>query len=320
MLYRPQVSHQPLCHFPDGIQMTDLPNRPLGITGLHPTLIGFGALEIGRDWGVGNDSERRRPDEQEAGRTLHDVLDLGITLIDTASAYHRSEERIGASVGGQRKEFILATKCGEHNREPETFYDFSHAAITYSVDASLRLLKTEVIDILQIHFGPDPGKVLDDGDCVRAMREAREKGRVRFLGASVDGPVLDRCIKSADFDVVQVGYSLLNQKEGERIAKAQDRGIGVLIRSGLAGGWLTSRALLVPEAGRPPKVNALLGLCGGNTDLLTSLALHFLARHEGIGSILVGSKSSGNIRKALETVTSPVDGDLLEKACAIGKA
>jgi aryl-alcohol dehydrogenase-like predicted oxidoreductase len=300
--------------------MPDILKRPLGLTGLHPTLVGFGALEIGRDWGVGNDADRRRPGEEEAARTLHEVLDLGVTLIDTASAYHRSEERIGASVSGRRSEFILATKCGEHNREPETFYDFSRDAVRGSVDASLRLLKTDVIDILQIHFGPDPAKVLDDGECVRAMQEAKEKGQVRFLGASVDGPVLDRCIKSADFDVVQIGYSLLNQTERDRIAKAQDRGIGVLIRSGLAGGWLTSHALLVPEDKRPPKVNALLSLCRGNADLLTSLALHFLARQDGISSILVGSKSAVNIRKALETITSAVDDDLLEKASAIGKA
>ena len=300
--------------------MPDRVTRPLGLTGLHPTLIGFGALEIGRDWGVGTDADRRRPDEPDAGKTLHEVLDLGVTLIDTASAYHRSEERIGASVAERRKEFILATKCGEHNREPETFYDFSLDAVRRSIDTSLRLLKTDVIDVLQIHFGPDPVKVLDDGECVRAMRQAQEKGRVRFLGASVDGPVLDRCIKSADFDVVQVGYSLLNQKEGDRIAKAQDRGIGVLIRSGLAGGWLTSRALLVPEAERPPKINAMLGLCRGDADLLASLALHFLARQEGVSSILVGSKSAGNIRKALDAISSPVDDDLLAKASAIGRA
>lgn len=299
--------------------MPDLLKRHLGLTGLNPTLIGFGALEIGRDWGVGGPGERRRPDEQEAGRTLHEVLDLKVNLIDTASAYHRSEERIGASVSGRRKEFILATKCGEHNREPDTFYDFSYDAIRRSIDESVRLLKTDVIDILQIHFGPEPVKVLDDGDCVRAMKDARQNGQIRFLGASVDGQVLDRCIKSADFDVVQVGYSLLNQKEGDRIAKAQDRGIGVLIRSGLGGGWLTSRALLVGEEERPPRVNALLDLCKGDAELLTSLALHFLARHDGISSILVGSKSAGNIRKALEAVTSPVDDDLLEKAAAIGR-
>jgi predicted aldo/keto reductase-like oxidoreductase len=73
--------------------MAKIEVRPIGRTGLTTSLIGFGALEIGRDWGVGNASERTRPSEDDAGKTLHAVLDLGITLIDTASAYHRSEQR-----------------------------------------------------------------------------------------------------------------------------------------------------------------------------------------------------------------------------------
>ena len=213
--------------------MTGIPKRPLGRTGLQTTLIGFGALEIGRDWGVGTPPERRRPGEAEAGETIRCVLGLGINVIDTASAYHRSEERVGLFTRERRNEFILATKCGEHNREPDTYYDFSYGAVRDSIGTSLRLLQTPVIDILQIHFGPDPDKVLDDGGCVRAMKEARAAGLVRFLGASVNGKVLDRCIESGDFDVVQVGYSLLNQAEVDRIATARARGIGVLIRSGL---------------------------------------------------------------------------------------
>jgi len=297
--------------------MSALPRRPLGRTGLEPTLVGFGALEIGRDWGVGNVDDRKRPEQEEAGRTIEDVLDLGVNLLDTASAYHRSEERIGIYAHSRRSEYMLATKCGEHNREPDTYYDFSHAAISRSIENSRRLLQTDIIDILQIHFGPDPDKVLDEGGCVKAMKEAREKGHVRFLGASVDGPVLDRCIQSGDFDVVQVGYSLLRPGEGDRIWKAADRGIGVLIRSGLGGGWLTSRALWVRPEERPSKVNALLDLCDGDAEKLTSLALHFLARNAGVSSILVGSKSSDNIRSAVAMLGGPVDDDLLEEAASL---
>ena len=294
--------------------MAKIEVRPIGRTGLTTSLIGFGALEIGRDWGVGNASERTRPSEDDAGKTLHAVLDLGITLIDTASAYHRSEERIGQSLHGRRKEFVLATKCGEHNNEPETFYDFSFDAIRRSIDTSLRLLKTDSIDILQIHFGPNPDKVLDDGECVGAMKEARAAGKVRFLGASVDGPVLSRCIATGDFDMVQVGYSLLHQGEAERIAEARRRGMGVFIRSGLGGGWLTSSALRVKRKDRPPGVNELLDLCAGDTELLTSLALHFLAQNEGISSVLVGSKSVDHVKKAIILLAMPVDEDLLAKA------
>ena len=239
---------------------------------------------------------------------------------DTASAYHRSEERIGRCLAGDRARVTLATKCGEHNAEPDTYYDFSYPAIRKSIARSRALLQTDVIDILQIHFGPDPEAVLDDGGCVRAMREAQAAGQVRFLGASVDGPTLDRCIASGDFAVAQVGFSLLRQGEAARIARAQARGVGVFVRSGLAGGWLTPRALTVPEAARPPAVRALLALCGGDARLLQTLALHFLARHEAVSAILVGTRSAANLREAITMLHTPVDAGLLDEAIRVAQA
>jgi aryl-alcohol dehydrogenase-like predicted oxidoreductase len=288
--------------------------RKLGSTGLTAGIISLGALSIGRDWGLGDDETRRRPNEQGAAEVLRGALEVGVNLIDTASAYHRSEERIGLYLSEKRAQYLLATKCGEHNKEPDTYYDYSYEAIRRSIDRSLALLKTEYIDILQIHFGPDPDKVLDDGGCVRAMKEAQKEGRVRFLGASVDGPVLERCIDSGDFQIVQVGYSLLNQAEEKRIERAHSRGMGVLIRSGLARGWLTPRLLSVQEQDRPQTVKNLIKLCGGDLSLLTQIGLHFLMRNKGISSILVGTKSLANIRQAIQITESFVDEKLLDKA------
>lgn len=297
--------------------MADLERRPLGRTGLEVTRIGFGALEIGRDWGVGDEAARRRPEAEEAGRMLNGVLDLGINLIDTARAYHRSEERIGAFLSARRTEYVLATKCGEHSDEPQTYYDFSYRAITDSIETSRRLLQTDVIDVLQIHFGPEPEKVLDDGETVRAMKDAREAGKVRFLGASPGNHLLDRCIESGDFDVLQVGYSLLDRGAHDRITRAGDRGIGILIRSGLGSGWLTPRALTVPAEKRPEKVRALLDLVDGDGARLHALAHAFLRSHPAISSILVGSKNLENLRQNLARFAEPVDPQLLERALAV---
>ena len=294
--------------------MTHREKRPLGSTGLRVTLVGFGALEIGRDWGIGQGDARRRPDEAGASEVLNTALDLGINLVDTASAYHRSEERIGRCIAHRRAEYVLASKCGEHNDEPATYYDFSYDAVRASIERSRELLRTDVIDVMQIHFDPEPAKVLDDGECVRAMKDAREAGEIRFLGASIGGELLERCIDSGDFQVVQVGYSLLHQDDGDRISRARDRGIGVLIRSGFAGGWLSPRVRTVPQDQRPPKVRKLIEVCGDDADSLYALALHFLARHDGISSILVGTKSSANLRRAVELIERPVDVGLLDRA------
>ena len=300
--------------------MNQREKRPLGSTGLPVTLVGFGALEIGRDWGIEQGDARKRPDETGAAEVLNAALDLGINLIDTASAYHRSEERIGKSIAHRRGEYVLASKCGEHNDEPGTFYDFSYDAVRASIKRSRELLCTEVIDLMQIHFGPEPAKVLDDGETVRAMKDAREAGEIRFLGASIGGELLGRCIASGDFHVVQVGYSLLHQADADQIARARDQGIGVLIRSGFAGGWLSPRVLTVAPEQRPPTVQKLLDLCGGDADRLYALALHFLARHDGISSVLVGTKSAANLRRAVELMERPVDLGLLERAARLSLA
>lgn len=300
-------------HYADA--MNSLEHRPLGNTSRQVSFIGFGALEIGRDWGLGDDTQR--PDESLAGEVLNAALDTGITLIDTASAYHRSEERIGLSIANRRSEYFLATKCGEHNDEPATYYDFSYEAVKASIQRSLSLLKTDRIDLLQIHFGPDPQQVLDDGGCVRAMKEAQTAGQVELLGASIDGDVLDRCIDSGDFQVVQVGCSLLNRAQTDRIAKAHMNGIGVLIRSGLAGGWLSGRALQVAESERPPAVQALLELCDQNPEQLLQLALHYLHAQPGVSSVLVGTKKIAHIHSAIQAIGTPLPDGMLASALEI---
>ena len=126
--------------------MSTIEKRNLGKTGYQATFLGFGALEIGRNWGLGSGKEVERPSEEIAGQALNAVLDVGINLVDTASAYHASEERIGKFISHRRSEYILASKCGEHNREPDTYYDFSYQAIKDSIDRSLNLLKTDCID------------------------------------------------------------------------------------------------------------------------------------------------------------------------------
>ena len=299
---------------------TGLEKRPLGRTGLSVTLLGFGALEIGRDWGLGGPAERQRPAEAEAARVLNAVLDYGINIIDTAAAYHRSEERIGKSVSHRRREYVLTSKCGEHNAEPDTYYDFSYEAVKRSIDRSLELLQTDVIDVMQIHFGPDPEEVLRDGGCVRAMKEARAEGKIRHVGASPDMDVLEACIESGDFDVLQVEYNLLNRAAGPLITKASERGIGIFIRTGLAMGLLSPRAGAVldrdPEARR--RAQPYLDLVGGELERLTDLAWGFLAAHPGVSSVLLGTKSLDHLRANVERARRGVDPDLVKKALEMG--
>lgn len=280
--------------------------RTLGNTGFNTTLFGFGALEIGRDWGIG---ERNRPDEQTANDVLQEVLNLGINLIDTASAYHRSEERIGQSIVHRRDEYFLASKCGEHNDEPNTYYDFSYAAIKASIDRSLTLLKTDHIDLMQIHFGPNAEKVLQEGETVRAMQNARQEGKIRFLGASPPTELVKACIQSQSFDVLQVDFSLLNRQSGPLIDEAKKKGIGILVRGALGYGKLTPRVLTNLEA--YPEVKPYLEAVDGDAERLMQVALDFLRQTPSVSSILIGTKNKKHLQDLQTRFETPINqGDL----------
>ncbi|WP_174731692.1 aldo/keto reductase [Mesobacillus harenae] len=298
--------------------MKALEKRNIKSMNSEVTFFGFGSLSIGRDWGISQN--RTRPEEEDAGRTLHEVLDLGINLVDTASAYHRSEERIGKFISDRRNEYILATKCGEHNDEPSTYYDFSYKAIKESIDRSLLLLKTDSVDLMQIHFGPDPEKVIRDGETVEAMKNAQKEGKIRFLGASIDGPLATECIESGDFDVMQMEYHLLNQENRQNISLCEQKGIGVLIRTGLGRGLLTSKVTKASQEkiSKPEKVKELLELVDGDGSMLTSLALQFLYENSGIHSVLIGTKSTANFKENMKLLERSIDRTLLEKAIQIG--
>ena len=301
--------------------MLGLEKRNLSENGPQVTFLGFGALEIGRNWGLGKGEEVQRPDEEEAGKVVNAVLDMGINLIDTASAYHASEARIGKFASQRRAEYVLASKCGEHSEEPRTYYDFSYQAIKESIDRSLDLLRTDCVDLLQIHFGPEPHKVLDEGETVAAMKEARDAGKVKLLGASIDGEVAQRCIESGDFDVMQLGYSLLSRGDEELVALCGQKGIGVLIRGGLGAGRLTPRVL--PhldelDEGTQQKIRAWLELVHGDAERLTALALKFLHGNPHVTSVLVGSKRPEHLRRNLELLDMELDAEILERAVAIG--
>ena len=296
-----------------------LQKRKLGQTQEYVTFLGFGALEIGRNWGLGSGVEVQRPDQEEAGLLLNGILDLGINMIDTACAYHQSEARIGTYISSRRKEYFLASKCGEHTDEPNTYYDFSYKAVKESIDRSLIKLNTDCIDLMQIHFGPDPQKVLDDGETVAAMKAAQKEGKVRWLGASTSGDIARQCIDSGDFDVMQLDYSILNRSDEELVALCGVKNLGVIIRGGLAYGRLTPRVVSHLNEDIRDKVNVLkiLELLNGDANRLTAIALQFLYNNPSVTSVLAGTKRMEHVKQNLAWLDQDIPSELMQTAIDI---
>src|SRR5579871_6709324 len=208
--------------------------RPLGRTGEHVTVLGYGAMEL-------RGAPRARPiSDEEAGRLLNQVLDSGINLIDTSIDYGRSEELIGRFVGHRRDEFFLASKCGcplalSPEAVPPYAHDYSRANITAGIEQSLHRLRTDRVDLLQVHMSPSRAQ-LEADEVVETLEQLRSDGKVRFIGMSGTLPNLPDHLAMGVFEVLQIPYSALQREHEELIAEAAAAGAGTLIRGGAARG------------------------------------------------------------------------------------
>ena len=211
-----------------------LERRPLGRTGLEVTVLGYGAMEIRgpRIW-----SGRALTDAQ-AERILNAVLDAGINFIDTAHDYGRSEEYIGRYLGHRRDEYYLATKCGctvvaagDHDDTPHVW---TRENITARVDESLRRMKTDYVDLLQLH-NPAVEQV-EQGDLVQVLNDLQAAGKTRWIGCSSTVPHLATYIAWGVFDAFQIPYSALERRHEAWISRAAATGAGIIIRGGVARG------------------------------------------------------------------------------------
>ena len=173
---------------------------PLGKTGLEVSRLGVGLAEIGY--------ELSRAEVDQAGEVLNAALDSGINFLDTAACYSISEELIGKTVSHRRDEFVLATKAG-HVTDGYSGEAWSYQTVADSVDRSLKRLNTDHLDLVQLHScGID---VLEQGDCIRALQDAKAAGKLRHVCYSGDNEDAHWAVDSGLFDTLQTSFNLTEQ-------------------------------------------------------------------------------------------------------------
>jgi aryl-alcohol dehydrogenase-like predicted oxidoreductase len=215
----------------------ELQRRPLGRTGLSISPIGFGAFKIGRNQKTKYSTPYDLPGDQQVADLLNGVLDLGINYIETAPAYGTSEEGIGRAIAGRRSEFVLATKVGEAFEAGASSYDFSAPAIRMSVERSLKRLKTPTIDVLLLHSDGRDEWIQTQTHAVLTLQDLKRQGLVRAIGLS--GKTVEGARQALAWaDVLMVEYHLRDRSHEGVIAEAAARGVGVVVKKGLASGSL----------------------------------------------------------------------------------
>lgn len=232
--------------------------RPVGRTGLRVSPIGFGAFKIGRNEGVKYPRGYALPDDEQVGRLLHGVLELGINLIDTAPAYGLSQQRIGRHLASRREEFVLATKVGERFVDGQSCYDFSREAVVASLEQSLRDLRTDVLDLVFIHSDGRDMDILERSDVVEVLLDFKQRGLIRGVGLSGKTPE-GAAAALAWADAIEVTYHQDDQTHAAVMRQAADAERGVLVKKGLASGHLPAAEAIGFVLGHAAVQSVLIG-------------------------------------------------------------
>jgi aryl-alcohol dehydrogenase-like predicted oxidoreductase len=279
--------------------------RNLGKSGLRVSTVGLGCNNFGG-----------RLDLEASRRVVHKALDLGITFLDTADIYGDaggSETILGEVLGDRRKEIVLATKFGMVMSEERQLKGASRRYIMSAVEDSLRRLKTDWIDLYQLHT-PDPLTPIEE--TLRALDDLVRQGRVRYIGCSnlpawqvVEAQWTSRTLGLEAFVSCQDEYSLLVRDiERELVPAAQAYGLGVIPYFPLASGLLTGKYkhdAPLPEGTRLAntqrlasrymternwrKVERLNQFCEARNRSLLELAFSWLLARPQVASVIAGA-------------------------------
>ena len=195
--------------------------RQFGKTDMQVSVLGFGGAEIGFEGAT----------EETVARLLKGALDAGLNVIDTGECYEGSEELIGKTVADRRADYYLFTKCG-HPRGIGS-EDWSTVSLLESIERSLRRLRTDRLDLIQLHTCSET--VLRKGDAIAALQTAREKGYARYLGYSGDGRAARYAVECGAFDALQTSINIADQEGIDLVLpRAREQQLGVIAKRPVA--------------------------------------------------------------------------------------
>jgi aryl-alcohol dehydrogenase-like predicted oxidoreductase len=208
----------------------------IGTSGLRTSRIGLGTWAIG-GWMWGG------TDEAQSIATIRSAVERGVTLIDTAPAYGfgRSEEIVGKALAGSlRQKVQIATKVGLAWKEGAVFRDSRPARIRKEIEDSLRRLRTDVVDLYQVHW---PDLETQFGETARTLEDLRREGKIRAIGVSNFSPTqMDAFRATAKVDAVQPPYNLFEREiEADVLPYSKNAGLTVLSYGALCRGLLSGR-------------------------------------------------------------------------------
>jgi L-galactose dehydrogenase len=289
--------------------------RKLGQTGLDVSVLSFGASSLG--------SVFREVQEDEALRTVHTAIDMGINLIDVSPYYGltKAETVLGKAIQQiPRDKVILSTKAGRYGLDD---FDFSSVRIIKSLEESLQRLKTDYVDLLFLHdieFGFFQ-QVIDEG--IPTLRKLKEQGKIRYYGVTaLPLKAFERTVSVTDVEVIlsYCHYSLNDTALLDLLPLLERKQVGLINASPLSMGLLNGREPAVWH----PASDEIKNICKKAAEFceskgadLAKLAVQYAVSHERIPTTLVSTASPVNIKKNIEWTDQQIDLELLEQVLEI---
>ena len=310
--------------------------RTLGRTGVKVSPLCLGAMMFGA-WG--------NTDHEESVRIIHAALDAGINFVDTADVYSagESEEIVGKALKDRRENVVLATKAHGPMGEDPNQQGNNRRWLVQEVEHSLRRLQTDHIDLYQIHR---PAEDTDVEETLDALTDLQRAGKIRYFGSSTFPP--SQIVQaqwaaekrhSGRFVTEQPPYSMLVRGiEAEVLPVCRQYGMGTLVWSPLAGGWLSGKwrkGQDAPSSTRSDRIpgrydlsdpvnqrkldaaDALARLAEDNEMSLVEMAIAFTLRYPGVTSAIIGPRTMDQLTSQLSAAYVVLSVEVLDAIDAI---
>lgn len=277
--------------------------RPFGTTGLEVSSLGVGLSEIGFDLS--------QADVDQASHVLNTALDHGINLLDTAACYGIAEEMIGRCVAHRRDDYILSTKCGH---VPSGFEgeEWTATTVTESIERSLKRMKTDHLDIVHLHSCDV--EILERGEVIEALEEAKRAGKTRFIAYSGDNEPVEWAVASGRFDSIQTSINLVDQRARTRVLPAAvEAGLGVIAKRPIANGvWKAETSPSEYAASYFERAQAMLEEGpierGWNEELHpVEIALGYVLSLPGVSTAIIGTKNPAHMVANIQHLVTASD-------------
>jgi aryl-alcohol dehydrogenase-like predicted oxidoreductase len=264
--------------------------RRLGKTDMDVSVLGFGGAEIGYE----------KVSPETVAELLNGALDIGVNVIDTAECYHASEEKIGRTISHRRDEFFLFTKCG-HPHGLESGANWTQPSILQSIERSLERLKTDRVDIVQLHSCSE--SELRKGEAIAALQAAREKGYTRYIGYSGDSHAAHYAVECGAFDTLQTSINIADQEAIDlSIPLAQEKQMGVIAKRPIANAaWKTGHKPIDSYHHeyyeRLRKLNYDFLRNFDDLEKTISITLRFVLSVPGVHTAIIGTTKPGRLQQ-----------------------